>query len=228
MDCAIQTVVLDKRLPYPRRMLEVGQLCENLQERLMIRLARKPDSIFSDLLDSAITQIVNDYLTSAHARDQEDWLCASMPRGARFFTASQAREQLLAIQKIYHDDRLYDVTKYHWLLLYECLETFAQGFNEQPVGWLAQKYGIEYIDFHRLVELFFWDTSFLMDHLARMSREETRTMLIWPESVGLAAGFKTHPDELSFIVCDEAVTKGFEEKVELPARSALSKSYPIS
>ena len=72
----------------------------------MIRLARKPDSIFFDLLDSAMTQIVNDYLTVDNPRDQEDWLCASMPRGARFFTGPQAREQLLAIQKIYHDDRL--------------------------------------------------------------------------------------------------------------------------
>lgn len=193
----------------------------------MIRLATKPDRIFSDLLDSAITQIVQDYLTSENARDQEDWLCASMPRAARFFTAPQAREQLIALQKIYHDDRLYEVTKYHWLLLYECLETFAQGFNEQPVGWLAQKYGIEKIDFHRLVELFFWDTSFLMDHLARMSRQETRTMLIWPESVGLAAGFKTHPDELAFTLCDQAIVKDFEQQKERPAWSARSKSYPV-
>lgn len=192
----------------------------------MIRLARKPDSIFSDLLDSAITQIVDDYLTVDNPRDQEDWLCASMPRGARFFTAPQAREQLLAIQKIYHDDRLYQLTKYHWLLLYECLETFAQGFNEQPVGWLAKKYGIEQIDFHRLVQLFFWDTSFLMDHLAKMSRQETRTMLIWPESIGLTAGFKTHPDELAFMLCDEALTKDFDEKMEVPAWSAPSRSYP--
>lgn len=193
----------------------------------MIRLATKPDSVFSDLLDSAITQMVNDYLTSANARDQEDWLCAAMPRSARFFTAPQAREQLIAIQKIYHDDRLYQVTKYHWLLLYECLETFAQGFNEQPVSWLAQKYGIERIDFHRLVELFFWNTSFLMDHLAKMSRQETRTMLIWPESFGLAAGFKTHPDELAFVLCDEALTKDFKEQADTTLWSPSSKSYPL-
>lgn len=192
----------------------------------MIRWARKPDSIFSNLIDCAIHEIVENYLNFDNPRDQEDWLCASMPRGARFFTAPQAREQLLAIQKIFHDDRLYDVTKYHWLFLYECLETFTQGFNEQPVGWLEQKYGIKRIDFHRLVELFFWDTSFLMDHLTKMSHDETRTMLIWPESFGLGAGFRTHPDELAFTVCDEALTKDFEEKLEVPAWSASSSSYP--
>ena len=192
----------------------------------MIRLARKPDSIFSNLIDCAINEIVENYLNVDNPRDQEDWLCASMPRGARFFTAPQAREQLLAIQKIYHDAGLYDATKYHWLLLYECLQTFTHGFNEQPVGCLAQKYGIEKIDFHRLVELFFWDTSFLMDHMAKMSHEEMRTMLIWPESFGLGAGFKTHPDELAFTVCDETLTKDFEERAQNQAWFPSSSSYP--
>ncbi len=192
----------------------------------MIRFARKPDRIFSELIGCAITEIGENYLNSDNPRDQEDWLCASMPRAARFFTAPQAREQLLAIQKVYHDNRLYELTKYHWLLLYECLETFTQGFNEQPVGWLAQKYGIQRIDFRDLVQLFFWDTSFLQDHLAKMSRQETRTMLIWPESIGLTAGFKTHPDELAFTVCDETLTRDFEDQLDLSAWSAPSRSYP--
>ncbi len=192
----------------------------------MIRFARKPDSVFSELMDCAITEIVDNYLNFDNPRDQEDWLCASMPRGARFFTASQAREQLLAIQKVFHDERLYQLTKYHWLLLYECLDTFAQGFNEQPVGWLAKKYGIQYIDFRNLIQLFFWDTSFLEDHLARMSRQETRTMLIWPESIGLTAGFQTHPDELAFTLCNEPHTQDFEQELEVPAWSASSSSYP--
>ena len=47
-----------------------------------------------------------------------------------------------------------------------------------------------------------------------------------PESFGLGAGFRTHPDELAFTVCDEALTKDFEEKLEVPAWSASSSSYP--
>ena len=192
----------------------------------MIRFARKPDNVFAELMDCAITEIVDNYLNFDNPRDQEDWLCASMPRGARFFTASQAREQLLAIQKVFHDDRLYELTKYHWLLLYECLDTFAQGFNEQPVGWLAKKYGIQHIDFRNLIQLFFWDTSFFFFYFAKMSRQETRTMLIWPESIGLTAGFQTHPDEQAFTLCNEAHTKDFEEKLDVPAWSASSSSYP--
>lgn len=192
----------------------------------MIRFAMKPDSIFSDLVDCAITDAIENYLNFDDPRDQEDWLCACMPRGARFFTASQAKEQLLAIQKAHRDGHLYQVTKYHWLLLYECLETFAHGFNEQPMGWVAKKYGIQYIDFSSLVRLFFWDTTFLSDHLAKMNRQEPRTMLIWPETVGLSAGFNTHPDELAFILCGEDLTKEFEKRQEATAWSPTSSSYP--
>lgn len=194
----------------------------------MIRFAAKPDSIFSDLVECAITDVIENYLNFEDHRDQEDWLCACMPRGARYFTASQAKEQLLTIRKLHRDGRLYDVTKYHWLLLYECLETFAHSFNEQPTGWLAKKYGISHIDFSGLIGLFFWDTTFLSDHLAKMSHQGRGTMLIWPETVGLSAGFKTLPDELALTLCDEDLTRRFEEQKEAAAWSPKSQSYPFA
>ena len=149
-----------------------------------------------------------------------------MPRGARFFTAPQARAQLLAIQSVHFDDRLYELTKYHWLLLYECLETFVQGFNEQPVGSLANTFDIHRIDFSKIVQLFFWDVTFLSDHLAKMSREESRTMLIWPESMGLSAGFRTHPDELTLSACDDDLLKQYKSQKEAPVWSEGEPSYP--
>lgn len=192
----------------------------------MIRFARKPDSLLCELVTCAITDTVESYLSFDGLRDQEDWLCACMPRGARFFTGPEAKEQLLKLQKIHHDDSLYQVTKYHWLLLYECLQTFSQGFNEQPTGWLANNYGIQRIDFGSLVRLFFWDTTFLSDHLAKMSLKDRHTMLIWPEAVGLSAGFKTHPNELAFTLCDEELTKEFEAQQDITAWSSGSHSYP--
>jgi hypothetical protein len=192
----------------------------------MIRFAAKPDKIFSELLACAIADISENYLNFGDPRDQEDWLCAAMPRGARFFTAPQARAQLLAIQSVHFDDRLYELTKYHWLLLYECLETFVQGFNEQPVGSLGNRYGIHRIDFSKIIQLFFWDLTFLSDHLAKMSREESRTMLIWPESMGLSAGFRTHPDELTLSACDDDLLKQYKSQKEAPVWSEGEPSYP--
>ena len=102
----------------------------------MIRFAAKPDSLFCELINAAIADIVQNYLSFDDARDQEDWLCACMPRGARFFTAPQAKEQLLALQHIQQDNRLYQITKYHWLLLYECLEpTPTPSMNNPWGGW---------------------------------------------------------------------------------------------
>ena len=59
--------------------------------------------------------------------------------------------------------------------------TYAHAFNEQPMGWLVKNYGIQQLDFSHLIQLYFWDLTFLSDHLAKMSRQESRTMLIWPE-----------------------------------------------
>jgi hypothetical protein len=192
----------------------------------MIRFAAKPDRLFCELLNCAITVIVEHYLSFDDPRDQADWFCACLPRSARYFTPSEAKEQLLRLQQLLHQDGLYEVTKYHWLLLYECLETFCEGFNDQPHGWLALNYRIQRIHFSSLARLFFWDTTFLLDHLAKMSLPDNRTMLIWPESVGLSAGFKTHADELAIALCDEAVATAFEAQPEAPALPAGSRSYP--
>ena len=192
----------------------------------MIRFAAKPDSVFIDLVNCAVTDIVENYLSMIDPREQEEWLCACLPRSARFFTAPDAKQQVLLIQHIHQEGRLYQMTKYHWLLLYECLQTFSQQFNEQPMGWFARKYGLQRIEFGELVQLFFWDTSFLSDHLTKMSLQDRRTMLIWPETVGLSAGFKTHPDELVFTLCDETLTKEFEERKEVAAWTINSNLYP--
>ena len=101
-----------------------------------------------------------------------------------------------------------------------------KGFNEQPVGWLTKDYGIHRIDFSNLIRFFFWDTTFLSDHLAKMSRQASRTILIWPETVGLTAGFKTHPDELSLSACSEEITKEFRNQKEASAWSPGCRSYP--
>ena len=57
----------------------------------MIRFAVKPDKIFSELLACAITDIAENYLSFGDPRDQEDWLCAAMPRGGEvlYGTSSQ-------------------------------------------------------------------------------------------------------------------------------------------
>ena len=143
-------------------------------------------------------------------------VCREWPDSLRH---PQAKEQLPTSQKVNQDGRLYQLTKYHWLLLHECLETFAHGFSERPMGWLSKTW----YPMHRLQQ----PASGLLlrqDILTRPSRkmslQQRRMMLIWPETLGLSASFKIHPAELAFTLRDEDLTKDFEEKNEVLAWSA--------
>lgn len=192
----------------------------------MIRFAAKPDTVFSGLLNGAIEKTVESYLNFDDPRDQEDWLCACMPRSARFFTATEAKQQLLALQRAHNDSRLHQLTKYHWLLLYECLESFSDEFNEQPVGPLVHTYGIRRIHFGRLVDLFFWDTDFLEHNSGKMTRHQREIIVIIPETLGLSAGFKHHPDELAINLCEETAEREFENN-EVIAFASGTQEYPV-
>ena len=77
-------------------------------------------------------------------------VCREWPDSLRH---PQAKEQLPTSQKVNQDGRLYQLTKYHWLLLHECLETFAHGFSERWDG--CQKPGTQCIDFNSLLQVFF-------------------------------------------------------------------------
>lgn len=167
----------------------------------MIRFRRPADTTFDTLLSEAIQRIADSYLSFEDPRDQQDWLCAALPRSARFFTCADAKAQLRALETAQGDDHAYDLTKYHWLLLYECLETFCHEFNEQPTGALRDQHGIRRINFTALIGLFFWSTDFLDHNGAKMVRNQTQPMLIIPETLGLGAGFTYHPHELSLVPC---------------------------
>jgi hypothetical protein len=191
----------------------------------VIRFSCKPDAVFSDVLNQAIERTADAYLSFEDARDQEDWLCACMPRSARFFTGQEAKQQLMALRQAHNDSRLHDISRYHWLLLYECLETFAQEFNEQPAGTLSGRYGIQRLHFRRLVRRFFWDTAFLEEAGAKMTRAQSQPIVIIPETLGLFAGFKHHPDELTIQPCELALARDFERQA-VPTSLSATTEYP--
>jgi hypothetical protein len=190
----------------------------------MIHFPTKPDPIFLDLVNHAIDETVERYLSFDDPRDQEDWLCAGMPRSARFFPGPEAKQHLLDLQKALNDCGLHEVSKYHWLLLYECLETFCQEFNEQPAGVLVEQYGIQRVLFRSVISLFFWDIDFLDDNIANMTQQQ-RHMMIFPETFGLSAGFTRDPEELAIKLCDERLTREFDARQSI-SLNAGAKEYP--
>jgi hypothetical protein len=111
------------------------------------------------------------------------WWPAAEPMLARFFdprTAARLIEDLLAASR---DTRLYQLTDYHWLVVYRCLEAFCDLHNDEaatdPTGRAdVGPYSIGSIDFGAIVDRFFWDTDFLIGpELLELSADQRRRQL---------------------------------------------------
>lgn len=167
----------------------------------MIRFERKPDEVFTAILHEALKTEL-DQIRELIGGDPEDWSAMS-PRLSRCFTpqtAAAAIEQLLAASR---DAAVYQITDYHWLVLYECLRAYCQWHNdiaaEQPDGLLpVGEFRIGEIDFDAVADLYFWDTDFLFDPstLERLGPDARQSLTISDEAFAIAQGLQPHPDEL--------------------------------
>jgi hypothetical protein len=170
----------------------------------MLRFETPPDKVLAAILSSAL-ELQKDYveeLIETETGPMSQWWPAAEPMLARFFdprTAARLIEDLLAASR---DTRLYQLTDYHWLVVYRCLETFCDLHNDEaadPTGRAdVGPYSIGSIDFDAIVDRFFWDTDFLMGpELLELSADQRRGQLGFSdEAFSIAAGLKPHPSEL--------------------------------
>ena len=141
------------------------------------------------------------------------------PRSARCFTPELARATLVDLVEKLRLPEDYVPTDYHWLLLYECLQGQIAALNDDPLPPLVNlltalataqdalyltlptrsKGGADFsIDFDALVDMYFWDTDFLLDaeHFARLGPDAKATLGFSPSTFGVTQGLAPHPDEL--------------------------------
>ena len=141
------------------------------------------------------------------------------PRSARCFTPELARATLVDLVDKLRLPEEYVLTDYHWLLLYECLQGQIAELNEAPLPPLVNlltalataqdalyltlpsrsQGGAGFsIDFDALVDMYFWDTDFLLDaeHFARLRPDEKTSLGFSPSTFGVVQGLTPHPDEL--------------------------------
>ena len=122
-------------------------------------------------------------------------------------------DQLWRLRERLNSDTLYQPTDYHWLLLYECLRSYCDCFDDEPPGDVYKlQHHIESIDFDWLVDCYFWDTDFLSDDISNLTVKQRRELGISAQAFGLTAGMKPHPEELELEVCDRELVKGFENQ----------------
>ena len=189
----------------------------------MLRFEIPPDTVFLDMLDDAIAQII-DEMDLEELSDQDEAFAVDMPRSSRFFTPQEAKEQLRTLQRAIHSAELWQPTDYHWLLLYECLKLYCDLFNDLPGGVRSEKYGIESIDFVGVIDYFFWDIDFLNDHISELPMEVREQLGVSPETFGLSMGMEPHPEELALKLCEphddteaaKAYTLGSKQYPDLP------------
>jgi hypothetical protein len=117
----------------------------------MLMFQKQPDAVFLEILYSAL-EIRRDMIRElADVGNSERWR-EDYPRLARCFTPQalvSVLDRLLIASK---DSRVHELTDYHWLVIYDCLEWYCDLVNDDvrmdqdrryPVG----PYRIGMIDF---------------------------------------------------------------------------------
>jgi hypothetical protein len=141
------------------------------------------------------------------------------PRTAVCFTPALAQATLLDLVDKLRLPEEYVPTDYHWLLMYECLQGQIAALNDAPilplVGLLtslatapdalyltlpprAQEVAGFSINFDALVDMYFWDTDFLLDaeQFARLEPDAKANLGFSPSVFGVIQGLAPHPDEM--------------------------------
>jgi len=211
----------------------------DLRERLrgqraeMLYFANKPDPVFTALLHAALENMHGMLVDpDADPADTTRYWQAQCPLASKCFPLALA---------IYTMDRLlvasrepiiaYRITDYHWLLLYDCLDTYCSVHNDYaaenperafPVG----QYEIGEIDFDAIVDRYFWDTDFLIEAstVDGLGPEGRQAMGLSHEAFGIAQKLVPHNDELKFEALAEPEW-GSEPLMEEPEGRRIPK-YP--
>jgi hypothetical protein len=179
----------------------------------MLRFARRPDAVFLTILHDAL----EDLEAALPDLEAEDWP-ALYPRAACSFSPGLACITLAKLLTASRAPTVYQLTDYHWLLLYDCLRVYCAIHNDDakeaptttlPVG----RYQIGPIDFNAVVDQYFWDTDFLLEGpiLAGLGPDGRQSMGVADDVFGIAQGLPPHADEMTLTPWAEP---GWEEPDE--------------
>lgn len=162
----------------------------------MLRFTEKPDEIFLTILHEAINEELGYF---QNCIDDIGFFEASYPLSSRHFSLTLAAQTLQRLRMASEAEELYQLTDFHWELLYEVLRGYSAAFNDDAVeSEVLEKYGIKEIDFSGLIEMFFWDTDFMQDAetMLELTVEQKETLGMSNEAFGMAQGLSPHPEEL--------------------------------
>ena len=184
----------------------------------MLHFSNKPDAFFRTLMHDTLEDMLRTYSRGDTAELSSAEQCGR----------AQARAHVHALQTAWTDSLLYQLTEYHWFLLYEGLYYYSYSCNEYPLETpLYTEAGITLVDFDAAVNLFFADTDFL-GHPTRGLTGAQRRMLEDPmERWALGVGVTPpKPDQLILILCPDQWRHAFEAAETINYASREIGHYP--
>jgi hypothetical protein len=169
----------------------------------------------------------------ARADMPDDAWAMAYPRSAQCVSRQRAREVLLDLLDKLQQPQTYVPTTYHWLLIYECLHFHIECLNDDPgphfvdalkasraaqdaayLDFPLDGHGREgvSIDFEAFIEVYFWDTDFLLDPSTyeQLGAPARQQLGYRADLFGVLSGLLPHPAELVLKTVEEVEATGAE------------------
>lgn len=181
----------------------------------MLRFQRPPDIVFQAILRDSMSysiDFINDLIEDNQfdeSRARED-MKGFYPAMVKIFTPSLARTTLINLRKRLDRPEIYHLNDYHYLLLYDVMDFYADIHNDMAGISKSRKdrkeasfvdpFYIETIDMEGIVELYFFDIDFLTDAETMLNIPDWFKSTFSPEAFGLSQGLLPHAEELELKV----------------------------
>ena len=207
----------------------------------MIVFQDEPDPILLAIVDEALAHVREVHLlhyrddyrpTRAERRELEESYRALFPELVPLFTRRELARVVERLRRASRDERRrYELTDYHWLVLYSCLQLYCDLHNDGATGAGDQvgRYEIEQIDFDAIVDRFFFDTDFLMG-ATLLSAEEAAPgqLLVTRQAWKIAARLRPEAKDLRVtVVARSGGRAGGRESVRRVRAGGYVGPYPL-
>ncbi len=177
----------------------------------MIVFQDTPDAIFLAIVDEALAHVREVHLfpyragyrpTRADRGEIEESYRHLFPDLRLLFARKELVRVIDRLRCANRDERRrYELTDYHWLVRYACLEVYCDLHNDGVAGDQVGRHEIEHIDFDAIVERFFFDTDFLMGATLLAAEEAAPGQLrVTRQAWKIAAGLRPEAKDLGLTV----------------------------
>jgi len=173
----------------------------------MLRFSQETDIIFTRILDEAFKLMISELTSNNDTYTKEELegniLQYCMAHAKHNFTVGTIIPVLQDLAKYNHEAGLWELNDYHYLVIYDTLRYYCDIQNGllrdtgEPILRI-KNYTIYRLDFDKIIELYFWDTDFLIEEnlFLKLREEEKRSLGVNKELFGIVTGLKPHSSEM--------------------------------